>query len=225
MSDKKIAPSILSADLARLAQEVEAVERGGADWIHIDVMDGHFAPAITIGPLVVSAIRKTTKLPLDVHLMIDNPDNFIDSFSEAGADIIVVSVESCPHLHRTIHFIKEKVGKVGICLNPATPLSTLEDILSEIDLVALLLVNPGFKGQKSNPKIVHKVERLRNMIDEKGLQVDIEADGGITLDNIAQVSKAGADIFVAGSAVFSTEDYRETIQKLRDRAQMLIVQS
>jgi len=219
MSRKKIAPSILSADLTRLAQEVEAAEKGGADWLHVDVMDGHFAPAITIGPLIVSALRKTTKLPLDVHLMIENPDRYIEQFSEAGADIITVPVEACTHLHRTVHFIKDRGCQVGVCLNPATPLSLLDCILPDLDLVILLMVNPGFKGQKLDPALLSKIRALRKLINEGGLQANIEADGGISLDNISQVAGAGADIFVAGTAVFSSKDYGETISKLRNLAE------
>ena len=219
MSRKKIAPSILSADLTRLAQEVEAAEKGGADWLHVDVMDGHFAPAITIGPLIVSALRKTTKLPLDVHLMIENPDRYIEQFSEAGADLITVPVEACTHLHRTVHFIKDRGCQVGVCLNPATPLSLLDCILPDLDLVILLMVNPGFKGQKLDPALLAKIRALRKLINEGGLQANIEADGGISLDNISQVAGAGADIFVAGTAVFSSKDYGETISKLRNLAE------
>lgn len=219
MSRKKIVPSILSADLTRLAQEVEAAEKGGADWLHVDVMDGHFAPAITIGPLIVSALRKTTKLPLDVHLMIENPDRYIEQFSEAGADIITVPVEACTHLHRTVHFIKDRGCQVGVCLNPATPLSLLDCILPDLDLVILLMVNPGFKGQKLDPALLAKIRALRKLINEGGLQANIEADGGISLDNISQVAGAGADIFVAGTAVFSSKDYGETISKLRNLAE------
>ena len=173
MSRKKIVPSILSADLTRLAQEVEAAEKGGADWLHVDVMDGHFAPAITIGPLIVSALRKTTKLPLDVHLMIENPDRYIEQFSEAGADIITVPVEACTHLHRTVHFIKDRGCQVGVCLNPATPLSLLDCILPDLDLVILLMVNPGFKGQKLDPALLAKIRALRKLINEGGLQANI----------------------------------------------------
>lgn len=219
MTKKKIAPAILSADLTRLAQEIEAAEKGGADWFHVDVMDGHFAPNITIGPLVVSALRKTTKLPLDVHLMIENPDKYIEPFSQAGADIIVVPMEACTHLHRTVHFIKDNGCQVGVCLNPATPLSTLDCILPDLDLVTLLMVNPGFKGQKFNPALLGKIRTLCKMINQRGLQVNIEADGGISLDNIVQASEAGANIFVAGTAVFSTKNYGETISSLRNLAE------
>jgi ribulose-phosphate 3-epimerase len=215
MSNKKLAPSILSADLTRLAEEIKKVEEGGADWLHIDVMDGHFAPMITLGPVFVSAIRSITKLPLDVHLMIDNPDGFIEPFSEAGADIMVVSVEACSHLHYTIQCVKKGGCKAGVCLNPATPLSVLEGIIEDIDMVTLLMVNPGFKGQKFISGLINKVQKLRKMIDERGLQIDIEADGGISQDNIAQVAKAGANVFVTGTAVFSANDYKRAIQDLR----------
>ncbi|MDY6856591.1 MAG: ribulose-phosphate 3-epimerase [Thermodesulfobacteriota bacterium] len=217
MSDKKLAPSILSADLTKLAQEIKKVEEGGADWLHIDVMDGHFVPMITLGPIFVSAIRSITKLPLDVHLMIDNPDRFIEPFSKAGADILVVPIEACSHLHYTIQSIKKGGCNAGVCLNPATPLSFLEGIIEDLDLVTLLMVNPGFKGQKFISGLIHKVKDLRKMIDERGLQIDIQADGGISQRNIAQVAKAGADIFVTGTAVFSTNDYVSAIQELKEQ--------
>ncbi|MDY7031550.1 MAG: ribulose-phosphate 3-epimerase [Thermodesulfobacteriota bacterium] len=220
MPDMKIAPSILSADLSRLGEEIKVVEEGGADWLHIDVMDGHFAPIITIGPILVSTIRKITKLPLDVHLMVYNPDGFIGQFAEAGSDIIVVSAEACTHLHRTIHLIKEKGCKAGICLNPATPLSALDHVLSYIDMVTILMVNPGFKGQKFIPGLTAKIQQLRKSIDEKAHPIRIQADGGISLDNISQVAQAGADTFVTGTAVFSADNYKEVIHELRLRAQM-----
>ncbi|MFV1951733.1 MAG: ribulose-phosphate 3-epimerase [Nitrospinota bacterium] len=211
----KIAPSILSADFSRLGEELKKVEDAGADLIHIDVMDGHFVPNITIGPLIVKAVKMSTKLPLDVHLMIDNPDRYIKSFAEAGADIITVHIEVCNHLQRTIQSIKDLNIKGGVVLNPATPLVTLEDILEDVDIVLLMSVNPGFEGQRFLSSVLRKIERLRREIDERNLKVEIEVDGGIKIDNAGEVIKAGGDIFVAGSAVFYSEDYRKTIERLR----------
>ena len=211
----KIAPSILSADFSRLGDELKIVEESGADWIHIDVMDGHFVPNITIGPMVVEAIRKSTRLPLDVHLMIEEPDLYIPYFVKAGADIITVHVEVCRHLQRTIKLIKEykKIG--GVVLNPATPLSFLDHILDEVDLVLLMSVNPGFGGQDFIPSTIQKVEKLKRIIDDAQLKVDIEVDGGIKPENAGKVIKAGANILVAGSSVFKSKDYKKTIMELR----------
>ncbi|MBI4379228.1 MAG: ribulose-phosphate 3-epimerase [Nitrospinae bacterium] len=211
----KIAPSILSADFSRLGDELKTVEEGGADWIHVDVMDGHFVPNITIGPMVVEAIRKSTRLPLDVHLMIEEPDLYIPYFVKAGADIITVHVEVCRHLQRTIKLIKEykKIG--GVVLNPATPLSFLDYILDEVDLVLLMSVNPGFGGQDFIPSTIQKVEKLKRIIDDAKLKVDIEVDGGIKPENAGEVIKAGANILVAGSSVFKSKDYKKTIMALR----------
>ncbi|MDY6842668.1 MAG: ribulose-phosphate 3-epimerase [Thermodesulfobacteriota bacterium] len=216
---KKIAPSILSADFGRLSQEITAIEKGGADLVHVDIMDGHFVPNLTIGPMVVAAVRRNTNLPLDVHLMIEEPDKYIEQFSEAGASIITVHVEACNHLHRTVHFIKNKGHKVGISLNPATSLSTLECIISEVDMVLIMSVNPGFGGQKFIPQVLPKIRQLRKKISEEGLNISIEVDGGISLSNIQQVAEAGADIFVAGNAVFTTEDYGKTIGELKRLAE------
>jgi len=212
---KKIAPSILSADFSRLGEEVRAVEKAGADLIHIDVMDGHFVPNITIGPLVVQAVRKVTALPLDVHLMISNPDQYIEDFSRAGSDIITVHVEACIHLNRTINLIKKQAVKAGVVLNPATPLSAMDYVLEEVDMVLLMSVNPGFGGQFFIPSVAHKITRLREIIDVRNLPVEIEVDGGINFDTAKMVAKAGADIFVAGSAIFGSDDYGKTIQALR----------
>jgi ribulose-phosphate 3-epimerase len=212
----KIAPSILSADFTRLGEEVKAVEKAGADYIHIDVMDGHFVPNITIGPLVVKAVRRVTKLPLDVHLMISDPDCFIDEFSEAGADIITVHAETVNHLNRTIHYIRDKGVKPGVSLNPATTLDCLEYILDDLDMVLLMTVNPGFEGQEFIPAVVPKIKRLREEIDKRGLNVEIEVDGGISPRTIGQVSSAGASVFVAGSAIFYSEDYEKTIRLMRE---------
>ena len=211
----KIAPSILSADFTRLGEEVKAVEKAGADYIHIDVMDGHFVPNITIGPLVVKAVRRITKLPLDVHLMISDPDSFIDEFSEAGADILTVHPETINHLHRTIHHIRDKGVKPAVSLNPATTLDCLEYILDDLDMVLLMTVNPGFEGQKFIPSVVPKIVRLKEEIDKRGLDVEIEVDGGIGPETIGQVSSAGASIFVAGSAIFYSDDYEKTIRLMR----------
>ncbi len=214
---KKIAPSILSADFTRLYEEIKAVEEAGADYIHIDVMDGHFVPNITFGPLIVKAVRRITDLPLDVHLMIENPEEFIDEFIKAGADIVTVHIEADPHIHRTVHRIKEKGKKAGVSLNPATPLSTLEYILPDLDLVLLMTVNPGFEGQKFIHSVVPKIKALREQIDRRGLSCEIEVDGGINIETIGIASSAGADVFVAGSAIFYSKDYKETIKKMRER--------
>ena len=212
---KLIAPSILSADFSRLGEEIAAIEKGGADWVHVDVMDGHFVPNITIGPPVVASIRKITKLPLDVHLMIKDPDKYIEKFAKAGADIISVHVEASTHLHRSIQFIKDQGCKAGVSLNPATSLATLDHILSEVDMVIIMTVNPGFGGQEFIPSVLPKIKRLREKINEKGIDVDIEVDGGINLNTISKVAQAGGNIFVAGNAVFSTPDYGKTISELR----------
>jgi ribulose-phosphate 3-epimerase len=211
----KIAPSILSADFSRLGDEIRALEAGGADYVHVDVMDGHFVPNITIGPLVVEAVRKVTDLPLDVHLMIENPDQYIPDFAKAGADIITVHYEAVPHLHRTVQLIHSLGKKAGVSLNPATPVSTLEVILDELDLVLLMSVNPGFGGQNFIPSCLPKIEALRKEIDRRGLHIELEIDGGVKPSNIAAIAGAGADVFVAGSAVFGSPDYRATIAELR----------
>ncbi len=215
MQQLMIAPSILSADFARLGEEIAAVERAGAEVIHIDVMDGHFVPNITIGPLVVRAVRKVTKLPLDVHLMIENPDRYLDDFAEAGADWITVHVETGYHLHRTVGRIRDLGKKAGVVLNPATPLSTLDYILEEIDLVMLMSVNPGFGGQSFIPSTLGKIRALKAMIEARGLEVGIEIDGGITPATIGPVHAAGANIFVAGSAVFGKQDYAKEIAAMK----------
>jgi ribulose-phosphate 3-epimerase len=210
-----IAPSILSADFTQLGNEIRAVEKAGADWIHVDVMDGHFVPNITMGPLVVEAVRRSTALPVDVHLMIAHPDAYIESFAKAGADIITVQVETCPHLHRTIHLIKEKGAKAGAVLNPATPLSSLEWMLADLDVVLVMSVNPGFGGQKFIASSLEKIRRLRKLIDEQGLKTVIEIDGGVNAHTVADVVRAGADVLVAGSAVFGSPDYARTIAQLK----------
>ncbi|MDY6863036.1 MAG: ribulose-phosphate 3-epimerase [Thermodesulfobacteriota bacterium] len=219
---KKIAPSILSADFSKLAQEVQEVCEAGADLIHVDVMDGHFVPNLTIGPPVIKCLRKTTKLPLDVHLMITNPDTYLEEYANAGSDIITVHVEVCPHLHRTIQRIKELGKKAGVSLNPSTPLTSLDCILNDIDMVLIMTVNPGFGGQKFIKSLLPKIARMRKIIDERNLSVEIEVDGGINKENINEVSKAGCDIFVAGSAVFNTGNYAEAIAGLRNSLKMVV---
>ncbi len=210
-----VAPSILSADFARLADEVAAVERAGADFLHVDVMDGHFVPNLTVGPLIVEALKKVTKLPLDVHLMITNADAFIPEFATAGAEYLTVHVEACPHLHRTIQLIKESGVKAGVTLNPATPIGSLQEILSEVDLVLIMSVNPGFGGQRFISSALNKVAAVRSMLDRIKSPALLEVDGGIKADNAAQVIAAGATVLVAGSAVFSSHDYAATIAALR----------
>ena len=213
----KIAPSILSADFGRLAEEVKAVEAAGADYIHVDVMDGRFVPNITIGPLVTEAVRKATKLPLDVHLMIVEPEKYIDDFAKAGASIITVHVETCPHLHRTLDQIRKAGAKPSVVLNPSTSLSAIEEILGEVTQVLVMSVNPGFGGQSFIPFTLEKVRRLKGMLDAKGLgsKVDIEVDGGINPQTAKQVVAAGANVLVAGNAVFKEQDYRAAIAALR----------
>jgi ribulose-phosphate 3-epimerase len=214
----KIAPSILSADFSRLGDEIRAIEQGGADYVHIDVMDGHFVPNITIGPLVVDAVRRVTDLPLDVHLMIEHPDLYISDFAKAGADLIVVHVEATSHLHRTIQLIRSLGKKAGVSLNPATSLATLDMILPDLDLVLLMTVNPGFGGQSFIEGCLPKITQLRQRIDQLDKPIELEVDGGVKVDNIQRIAAAGADVFVAGSAVFGTCDYAATIRQLRDNA-------
>ena len=212
---KLIAPSILSADFSRLGEEVKAVERVGADWIHVDVMDGHFVPNITIGPLVVEAVKRATDLPLDVHLMIEDPDRYLEDFARAGSTLMTVQVEACVHLHRTIQAIKALDVKAGVALNPATPLSTIEWILEDVDLILIMSVNPGFGGQKFIPQALQKISALKAMIRAKNPNVLIEVDGGINQETIRSAAEAGADVFVAGSAIFGSSDYGKTMGKLR----------
>jgi len=212
---KKIAPSILSADFSRLADEVNAVEKAGADVIHVDVMDGHFVPNITIGPLVVQGLRKLTSLPLDVHLMIENPERYIEVFVQAGGDWITIHAEVCPHLKRVIKKVRQLNARPGIVLKPATPLKTLFPVLDDIDLVLIMSVNPGFGGQSFIPATLKKIERLRRIIDQNNYSMEIEVDGGVKIENIREVSRAGGDIFVVGTGIFKTENYEETIKKLR----------
>ncbi len=215
----KIAPSILSADFGRLAEEVRAVEAAGADYIHVDVMDGMFVPNITIGPGVVAALRKVTKLPLDVHLMVEEPSRYVDDFARAGADLIGVHVEACKHLHRALQQIRAAGKRPSVTLNPATPLDSISYVLEDVAQVLLMSVNPGFGGQSFIRAVLPKIRDLRAELDARGLAVDIEVDGGIKVDNIAEVAAAGATVFVAGSAVFESKDYRATIAALRKNAE------
>jgi len=214
-----IAPSILSADFTELGREIKAVVDGGADVIHIDVMDGHFVPNITIGPLVVEAASRATDKPLDVHLMISNPDDYIEKFVTAGADWLTVHVEACTHLQRTVSRIRESGLKAGVVLNPATPLQTLDYILEDVDLVMIMSVNPGFGGQSFIPATLDKIRKLRSMIDERGLDVGIEVDGGVSPKTIGKIAQAGANIFVAGSAIYGCDDYGPVIDELRREAE------
>lgn len=211
----KIAPSILSADFAKLGQEIKDVEAGGADYIHVDVMDGHFVPNITIGPLIVKAIRPVTDLPLDVHLMIENPDQYIAEFAHAGADIITVHQETCTHLHRTIHLIKEYGVKAGVVLNPATPAETIKEVLSYVDMVLLMTVNPGFGGQKFIHEVLPKISYLDQVRRAEGYQFEIEIDGGVNKDTAKLCTDLGADVLVAGSAVFNQEDREQAISSIK----------
>jgi ribulose-phosphate 3-epimerase len=213
---KKIAPSILSADFSRLGEEVRAVEEAGADVIHVDVMDGHFVPNITIGPLVVEGLRKLTSLPLDVHLMIEKPDRYVEAFAQAGSTWITFHAEVCSRLKQMIKRVRQLNVRPGVVLNPSTSLKTLYPILEEIDLVLLMSVHPGFAGQSFIPSALRKIERLRKIIDKNHYALEIEVDGGIKVENIGEVSRAGGDIFVSGSGIFKTKDYGETIRKLRE---------
>jgi len=213
-----IAPSILSADSSRLSEEISAVEKAGADWIHIDVMDGHFVPNITLGPAIISTLRKTTKLPFDVHLMIENPERYIESFSQAGADIITVHVEAANHLHRTVDIIKKAGKKAGVSLNPATSLTQIEEILPDIDLLLIMSVNPGFGGQQFIKTSLPKIVRAKKMLEALPYKVLLEVDGGVNLKNIGDIAQAGADVIVAGAAVFGSDDYQKTIAALKTAA-------
>jgi ribulose-phosphate 3-epimerase len=211
----KIAPSILSADFAKLGEEILDVEKGGADYIHVDVMDGHFVPNITIGPLIVEAIRPITKLPLDVHLMIENPDQYIEAFANAGADYITVHVEACRHLHRTIQQIKSVGVKAGVVLNPATPVESIQHIIGDIDMVLLMSVNPGFGGQKFIPEVLPKIRKVKEMAEKKGIELEIEIDGGVNPETAKQCIEAGANVLVAGSAIYNEKDRARAISLIR----------
>lgn len=214
----KIAPSILASDFSKLGEEIRKVEAAGADIIHIDVMDGHFVPNITIGPPVVMSVRNITRLPFDVHLMIENPDNYIDAFADAGADLISVHVECCTHLHRTVQNIRQRGLKAAVALNPATSLSTVEWIAGEVDMILIMTVNPGFGGQAFIESMTCKVRELRNFATRNGITLDIEVDGGIDLTNIRVISEAGANVIVAGSTIFKAPDTAAIIKSLRESA-------
>lgn len=211
----KLAPSILSADFGRLAESVREVEEAGCEYLHIDVMDGHFVPNLTFGPVVIKSIRKKSEMVFDCHLMIENPDFYLEEFAKAGADIITVHQEACTHLHRTVHRIKELGCKAGVSLNPATDLSTLDYVLPDIDMVLIMSVNPGFGGQSFIPQSIEKIRRLKQKIEEKNYKIDIQVDGGVTAQNIAEIVDAGANILVAGSSIFGKEDIGAAVRELR----------
>jgi ribulose-phosphate 3-epimerase len=221
VSAVKIAPSILSADFARLGEQIREAEEGGADWIHVDVMDGHFVPNITIGPLIAEAARRSTRLPVDVHLMIEHPERYLEAFAKAGADYLTVHVETCPHLHRTVQQIRELGAKAGVTLNPATPVDALAEILPYVDLVLVMSVNPGFGGQSYIPTSTAKIARVRAMIDAlgRGGEVELQVDGGVAPDTIAEVVGAGATVVVAGSAVYNRRaGVADNLRALREAA-------
>jgi ribulose-phosphate 3-epimerase len=212
---KRIAPSILSADFSRLGDEIRSVEAAGADWIHVDVMDGHFVPNITMGPLVVEAIRRVTQLPIDVHLMIENPDPYISDFIEAGASYVSVHLETCMHLNRTVRLIRDAGAMAGVVLNPSTPVSACRWVLEYVDLVLIMSVNPGFGGQSFIPSSIERIRRIRQIIAELDLPILVQVDGGVNDDTIADIAQAGADVFVAGSAIFGKTDYAAVISRFR----------
>ncbi len=214
----KLAPSILTADFTRLGEQIQEAEAAGVDWIHLDIMDGHFVPNITFGPVVVQTVRSVTRLPLDVHLMIEQPERYLADFAQAGANRLTVHVETCPHLHRTIQQIKEVGCKAGVALNPATPLVSLEEVLPELDLALVMSVSPGFGGRVYIPSSTSKIARLRAMLDALGSPAELEVDGGIHLDTIAEVVEAGATVLVIGSAIFNRQaPIAENVQRLRER--------
>ncbi|MFC0301467.1 ribulose-phosphate 3-epimerase [Virgibacillus soli] len=217
----KIAPSILSADFAELGKEIKDVEAGGADYIHVDVMDGHFVPNITIGPLIVEAIKPITNLPLDVHLMIENPDRYIEMFANAGADIITVHQEACTHLHRTIQLIKSSGVKAGVTINPATPVDMIREIIHEVDLVLIMTVNPGFGGQSFIKEMLSKIKQVATWRKERGLAFEIEVDGGVNQETATLCVEAGADVLVAGSAIYNKTNRKEAIQTIRQAANVV----
>lgn len=213
----KLSPSILSADFANLLMDIKTVEDAGVELLHIDVMDGHFVPNISLGPVILNSIKSKTSIPFDVHLMIESPDKYIQNFAQAGADIITVHAEACPHLHRTIQNIKSCGVKAGVSLNPATPLCVIENVLEELDMVLIMSVNPGFGGQKFIESSLRKIRKLREMIEERGLDVDIEVDGGIKIDNVQKVIEAGANVIVAGSAIFGGDNIKENVAAFKEK--------
>jgi ribulose-phosphate 3-epimerase len=213
-----IAPSILAADFSKLGAEIAAVEAAGADWIHVDVMDGHFVPNITIGPLIAHAVRNSTKLPMDVHLMIEQPERYIEDFIKEGATIVGVHVEACPNLHRTIGQIKGAGARACVTLNPGTPASAIEAVLGDVDQILVMTVNPGFGGQSFIESMLPKIRQIRSWIDERNPRATLMVDGGITADTIARTAEAGANAFVAGNAVFGTSNYAEAIATMRKQA-------
>ena len=216
----KLAPSILSADFAKLLEDVKKVEKAGCEYLHIDVMDGHFVPNITLGPGIVKSLRKDVNMVFDTHLMIENPDNYIKDFVDTGSDLIVVHVEACRHLHRTIQNIKSYNVKAGVALNPATPIETIKHVLQDVDMVLIMTVNPGFGGQSFIESMIEKIKELKQIIDEKNLNVDIQVDGGIKPSNINQVVEVGANVIVAGSAIFNSENIEETVKLMRKNASL-----
>ena len=216
----KLAPSILSADFARLLEDVKKVEKAGCEYLHIDVMDGHFVPNITLGPAIVKSLRRDVNMVFDTHLMIENPDDYIKDFVDAGSDLIVVHAEACRHLHRTIQNIKSYNVKVGVALNPATSIESIKHIIEDVDMVLIMTVNPGFGGQSFIESMLEKIKELKQLIDDKNLNVDIQVDGGIKPNNIDKVVKAGANIIVAGSAIFNSENIEETVSLMRKNASL-----
>ncbi len=219
-----ISPSILAADFARLGEEVQAIADGGCDYVHVDVMDGRFVPNITIGQPVVAALDRVTDVPLDVHLMIEEPERYVEQFAEAGADIICVHAEACRHLHRTLQQIRGAGKKAGVSLNPATPLEAIDWVLEDLDMVLVMSVNPGFGGQSFIPSALAKVRELRATLEARGLEMDVEVDGGVVVDNAAEVAAAGANMLVSGTGIFRTPDYGATIAAMRAEAERGLAQ-